>query len=89
MRYRKSTLPIALRVTDVAARYPHPAVRRTLPVFHGDAVLVEYPTRRAFLEMVNLPEYQQAHEDRDSGLERTTLIACTQIGDGFDWADFS
>ena len=46
------------------------------------AVLVEYPTRRAFLEMVNLPEYQQIHEDRESGLERTSLIACTPIGDG-------
>ena len=53
------------------------------------AVLVEYPTRRAFLEMVNLPEYQRIHEDRDAGLERTSLIACTPIGDGVDWGDFS
>ena len=53
------------------------------------AVLVEYPTRRAFLEMVNLPEYQQIHEDRESGLERTSLIACTPLGDEFDWTELS
>ena len=43
------------------------------------AVLVEYPTRRAFLEMVSQPEYQDAHVHRDAGLERTSLIACTPI----------
>lgn len=53
------------------------------------AVLVEYPTRRAFLEMVNLPEYQQAHRDRSAGLERTSLIACTPIVDGVDWKSFA
>jgi len=53
------------------------------------AVLVEYPTRRAFLEMVNLPEYQQIHSDRDSGLERTSLIACTPMNDGFDWSELA
>ena len=50
------------------------------------AVLVEYPTRRAFLEMVSQPEYQQIHAHRDAGLERTSLIACTPITDGVDWS---
>jgi uncharacterized protein (DUF1330 family) len=53
------------------------------------AVLVEYPTRRAFLEMVNLPEYQKINQDRDAGLERTSLIACTPIDDGVEWSGFS
>lgn len=53
------------------------------------AVLVEYPTRRAFLEMVTLPEYQQAHFDRGAGLERTSLIACTPVVDGVDWESFA
>ena len=54
------------------------------------AVLVEYPTRRAFLEMINLPEYQNVHLDRDSGLERTSLIACTPIAsDEVDWSEFA
>jgi uncharacterized protein (DUF1330 family) len=43
-----------------------------------DAVaLVQYPSRQAFIDMVTTPEYEQAHEHRDSGLERTVLIACT------------
>lgn len=52
------------------------------------AVLVEYPTRRAFLEMVNQPEYLDANEGRRAGLERTSLIACTPIADGVRWTDF-
>ncbi len=52
------------------------------------AVLIEYPTRRAFLEMVSLPEYQEIHSDRDSGLERTSLIACTPISEAVDWGSF-
>lgn len=40
--------------------------------------LVQYPSRKAFLEMVSTPEYEQAHEHRESGLERTVLIACTE-----------
>ena len=43
-----------------------------------DAVaLVQYPSRKAFIEMVTTPEYEQAHEHRESGLKRTVLIACT------------
>jgi uncharacterized protein (DUF1330 family) len=41
-----------------------------------DAVaLVEYPSRQAFIEMVSTPKYMEAHEHRESGLERTVLIA--------------
>jgi uncharacterized protein (DUF1330 family) len=40
--------------------------------------LVEYPSRKAFIDMVSTPEYEQAHEHRESGLERTVLIACTE-----------
>ncbi len=44
-----------------------------------DAVaLVQYPSRKDFVEMVSTPEYEQAHEHRESGLERTVLIACTE-----------
>ena len=41
-------------------------------------VLVQYPSRQAFLEMVSTPEYADAHEHRESGLERTVVIACTE-----------
>jgi uncharacterized protein (DUF1330 family) len=40
-------------------------------------VLVQYPSRKAFIEMVTTSEYEKAHEHRDSGLERTVVIACT------------
>jgi uncharacterized protein (DUF1330 family) len=43
-----------------------------------DAVaLVQYPSRKAFIDMVSTPDYEKAHEHRESGLERTVLIACT------------
>ena len=41
-------------------------------------VLVEYPSRKAFIDMVTTPRYESAHEHRESGLERTVLIACTE-----------
>ena len=40
-------------------------------------VLVEYPSRAAFIEMVSSPEYLEAHADREAGLERTIVVACS------------
>jgi len=43
-----------------------------------DAVIVvEYPSRKAFLEMVSSPDYLEAHAHRERALERTVLIACS------------
>jgi uncharacterized protein (DUF1330 family) len=43
-----------------------------------DAVaLVQYPSRKAFIEMTSTKEYDSAHEHREGGLERTRLLACT------------
>ena len=45
-----------------------------------DAVaIVQYPSPRAFIEMVTSAEYQQIHGHREAGLERTTLIACRTL----------
>jgi uncharacterized protein (DUF1330 family) len=51
------------------------------PLLIGDAhdewdlvVLVEYPSKEAFLDMVSQPSYQTAHKDRAGGLARTALI---------------
>ena len=46
--------------------------------------LVEYPSRKAFIDMVTAPDYEKAHEHRESGLERTVLIACTERARRFD-----
>ncbi len=42
-------------------------------------ILVEYPSRKVFVEMVNSPEYQKAHVDREQGLERTVLYATSPM----------
>jgi uncharacterized protein (DUF1330 family) len=42
--------------------------------------LVEYPSRKAFIEMVSAPDYMEAHTHREGGLERTVLIAMREIG---------
>jgi uncharacterized protein (DUF1330 family) len=49
------------------------------PAQDWDAIaLVEYPSRKAFIDMVTQPEYERAHEHREAGLERTILIAMTE-----------
>ena len=49
-----------------------------------DAVaLVQYPSRKAFIDMATSTEYDKAHEHREGGLERTVLLACTARADAF------
>ncbi len=44
-----------------------------------DAILVvEYPSPRAFVEMVRDPEYQKVHEHRAAALEQGDLVATSQ-----------
>jgi uncharacterized protein (DUF1330 family) len=39
-------------------------------------VLVSYPSRQAFIDMVSSPKYQESHTHRERGLDRTVLLAC-------------
>jgi uncharacterized protein (DUF1330 family) len=54
-------------------------------VIGGDAddwdavILVEYPSRRAFLEMTSSPRYQDVSKDRTAGLADSRLIAMTEL----------
>jgi uncharacterized protein (DUF1330 family) len=41
------------------------------------AILVEYPSRKHFLQMATDPEYLAVHEHRDAALADSRLIACT------------
>ncbi len=41
--------------------------------------LVSYPSRAAFIDMVTSPKYEQAHEHRERGLDRTVLLACEPL----------
>jgi uncharacterized protein (DUF1330 family) len=44
-------------------------------------LLVQYPSPQAFIDMVTTPEYGEAHKHRESGLERTVVVACTPLLD--------
>jgi len=47
---------------------------------HWDLVaLARYPSRKAFLEMVGDPEFQQKHELRSAALADSRLICCEQL----------
>lgn len=43
-------------------------------------VLVEYPNRQAFIDMVNDPHYRAAHVHRSEAVERALLRATDPIG---------
>jgi uncharacterized protein (DUF1330 family) len=46
-----------------------------------DAIaLVQYPSRKAFIEMATSKEYDGIHEHREGGLDRTVLLACSPRG---------
>ncbi len=50
-----------------------------------DAVaLVEYPSRKAFLELASSKQMGEIHHNREAGLERTVLIACTELSNRDD-----
>lgn len=44
--------------------------------------LVEYPSRKAFIEMATGKQMGEIHHDREAGLERTVLLACRTLGSG-------
>ena len=41
-------------------------------------ILVEYPSRQAFLDMTSTPEYREVGKSRTSALADSRLIAMTQ-----------
>jgi uncharacterized protein (DUF1330 family) len=54
-------------------------------VIGGDAddwdavILVEYPSRKAFLEMTSSQKYREVSKDRSAGLADSRLIAMTEL----------
>lgn len=46
------------------------------------ALMVEYPSRRKFLEMATDPDYLDVHQHRAAGLADSRLIACRPISVG-------
>jgi uncharacterized protein (DUF1330 family) len=48
-----------------------------------EALLVQYPSRRAFLNMVSRPDYLRAAVHRSASLSDSRLIATTAVASGF------
>lgn len=78
-RYGRAVLPLIaglggrIRVRGRALRGPGAG-----PATEWDElVLVEYPSRADFVGMLTSPRYLPASDDRDAGLERSTLFICT------------
>jgi uncharacterized protein (DUF1330 family) len=44
-----------------------------------EMVLVQYPSRAAFLDMIGDPDYLAAHVNREAGLADSRLVATTRI----------
>jgi uncharacterized protein (DUF1330 family) len=42
-------------------------------------ILVEYPSRKAFLEMTSSPQYREVSKDRTAGLADSRLVAMTEL----------
>ena len=42
-------------------------------------LMVEYPSRKAFLEMATDPDYLQVHRHRDAALADSRLVVCEQV----------
>jgi uncharacterized protein (DUF1330 family) len=42
-------------------------------------ILVEYPSRKAFIDMTSSPKYQEVSKDRTAGLADSRLIAMTEM----------
>jgi len=47
-------------------------------------VLVQYPAKAAFLEMMMSPEYQLINKDRENGVEEHVILAANQAYSKFD-----
>ncbi len=43
------------------------------------SLLVHYPSRAAFVEMVTSPEYQEANRHRENGVERHLILATSTL----------
>lgn len=82
--YRRYSEAALKMVTDRGGRLVW--MGRPEHVVVGDAddawdmvAVVAYPSREAFVDMVTSPDYMEAHQHRESGLQRTVLLACEQL----------
>ncbi|HEY5189982.1 MAG TPA: DUF1330 domain-containing protein [Solirubrobacteraceae bacterium] len=58
---------------------PHESVIGPVPGEWDLVLVVEYPSRQAFLAMISDPDYLAIHEHRAAGLADSRLIACSSL----------
>jgi uncharacterized protein (DUF1330 family) len=80
-RYGRNTMPI---LKEIGARVLY--LGSVKQVFIGgeydywdQVLLVEYPSRNAFLQMIARPDYMQIHKDREMALENSALLATEPV----------
>ena len=80
-RYGRNTMPI---LQEIGARVLW--LGSVKQVFIGgehdvwdEVLLVEYPSRKVFLQMISRPDYMQIHKDREMALENSALLATKPI----------
>ena len=81
LRYSELTMPLILERggTVLWAGKGEGAAFGAEEAGHWDyVVLVRYPSRSAFLEMMNSPAYSKANVHRENGVEDHVIIASTQ-----------
>jgi uncharacterized protein (DUF1330 family) len=80
MEYARRVTPILERIGAKVA-FAGPVIFTIIGEHSWDSILlVEYPSRKAFLEMITSPEYQAIHHYRDDALERSELHAISPTG---------
>ena len=80
-RYSKGDMPLLKKVggTVIWAGNVEGAVLGDLGEGRWDwVVLVHYPSRAAFLEMMTSPEYARINGDRENGVEDHVILAANQ-----------
>jgi len=85
-RYREGYVPVAMPLIQRLGGRVVYAGRLAERAHADDApdwdvvLLVEYPNRQAFIDMVNDPAYRAAHAHRAEAVERALLRASDPIG---------
>lgn len=80
LRYIAEAAPYA-KAVGASVRYFGKASERLGGAETWDVVLlVDYPSRRAFLKMINNPGYRKVHAHRETALERAVLYATDPAG---------
>jgi uncharacterized protein (DUF1330 family) len=47
--------------------------------YWDEVLLVEYPSRKVFLQMISRPDYLEIHKDREMALENSALLASKPV----------